>query len=433
MAREKTILGKQNVVGVGIGKKIVDGEVTGELAIRVYVEKKIAESRLTAKAIIPKTIDDVTTDVIAIGKIWFQGQRDKNRPTLGGDSAGSCHSLKFGYIMAGTMGVSLIDRTDGKEVMLSNNHVFADCDSSTEKRAKTGDSIVQPGTLDGGNCSTDVIGTLKRWVPFNTTGDNEVDAAIADLKNPDDAKECIIGCNVGRVNGYHALTDADVGLEVQKCGRTTAYTTGEVTDTDATVIVGYKVLTPTGSVEKSFTFINQVMLTGMSDGGDSGSLILDMNEKAVGLLFAGSGIVTVANRIEKVLSILNIEFCPQIHCILGGPGCLKSGPACQKGGPKYTCLAGGPISLCRIGGPNIRCSISGPYNRVFECPGPFMDLCHGGPDIVIGCGGGPAFDVFDPKRPVFDPDKWVFIKGDRIPEAMKKSFATMLNKMILEK
>jgi len=47
--------------------------------------------------------------------------------------------------------------------------------------------------------------------------------------------------------------------------------------------------------------------TNMSQGGDSGSLVLDMKARAVGLLFAGSEQVTILNPISEVLKILNIE------------------------------------------------------------------------------------------------------------------------------
>ena len=47
----------------------------------------------------------------------------------------------------------------------------------------------------------------------------------------------------------------------------------------------------------------------MSAGGDSGSLLLNSsNHFAVGLLFAGSGEITVHNKISNVMNALNISF-----------------------------------------------------------------------------------------------------------------------------
>jgi len=45
----------------------------------------------------------------------------------------------------------------------------------------------------------------------------------------------------------------------------------------------------------------------MSQPGDSGSAVLDMDRQVVGLLFAGSDAATVINPIDEVFSALNIE------------------------------------------------------------------------------------------------------------------------------
>jgi len=45
----------------------------------------------------------------------------------------------------------------------------------------------------------------------------------------------------------------------------------------------------------------------MSQGGDSGSAILDNGNKLVGLLFAGSDNTTIINRMENVFSGLGLS------------------------------------------------------------------------------------------------------------------------------
>jgi hypothetical protein len=45
----------------------------------------------------------------------------------------------------------------------------------------------------------------------------------------------------------------------------------------------------------------------MSQGGDSGSAVLDSGNKLVGLLFAGSDNTTIINRIENVFSGLGLS------------------------------------------------------------------------------------------------------------------------------
>jgi hypothetical protein len=45
----------------------------------------------------------------------------------------------------------------------------------------------------------------------------------------------------------------------------------------------------------------------MSQGGDSGSAILDTQNRLIGLLFAGSENSTIINRIEHVFSALGVS------------------------------------------------------------------------------------------------------------------------------
>jgi|GEM_PF-190956 len=433
----ESLLKKENVVGVGIGRKIKEGEMTGELCVRVYVKEKKAKSQLNAENLVEKELGGVKTDIIAVGRIRFQqcNQKTRKRPAYGGDSCGSCHSTTHGYIMAGTLGCAVIDNTDGKRCILSNNHVLADCDSDTDSRANSGDPIVQPGTLDGGTCATsaDRIATLKRWMPFKTTGDNLVDAAIGEIINDSDVSD-EIGCDMGRVQGIRELTADDIdALQVQKCGRTTCHTTGTVMDIDVTVDVEYG----TGA---TYRFVHQIFLTDMSDPGDSGSLILDMERKAVGLLFAGSDTVTVANPIQTVLDELNVEFPspPELHCRVGGPDstihCITGGPdtpQCFIGGPnrEIHCFIGPDTGwLCFWGGPNIPiCLACGPDSPL-QCGS-------GGPDMLInvrGCKTGPRMDI-DFVSPIEDPGKLVIIDMNRIPNGMQKALKKMLEEMAKER
>ncbi|MHA2086000.1 MAG: hypothetical protein ACXABD_19825, partial [Candidatus Thorarchaeota archaeon] len=84
-------------------------------------------------------------------------------------------------------------------------------------------------------------------------------------------------------------------------GRTTEYTEGRVTLIDAIVDVDY-------GGGKQARFERQIISGPMSQGGDSGSLLVSKaNKTAVGLLFAGSNQVTIYNPIDEVLHGLLIE------------------------------------------------------------------------------------------------------------------------------
>ena len=53
-----------NVVGVGVGPKLVAGKPSGVLAIRVYVRSKVAQDRLGEDERIPAELEGIPTDVI---------------------------------------------------------------------------------------------------------------------------------------------------------------------------------------------------------------------------------------------------------------------------------------------------------------------------------------------------------------------------------
>lgn len=303
---EATLISRSNVVAVGVGFKIADGVQTNEPSIVVSVVKKLPVIQLSESSLIPRTLGGVKTDVVETGKIFaLQDPTEKMRPARPGISIGHYQ------ITAGTFGC-LVQR-NGQVFILSNNHVIAN-----SNEAQLGDAILQPGPHDGGT-SADQIGTLEQFIPVgfsgsspgcsplgflmklfrpaaqvNEPGNNTVDCAIArplsdDLVNPD-----IL--NIGIPTGVGTAT---LGTQVQKSGRTTGLTTDQITQIDVTVSVDYG--------GKLATFTNQLMAGGMSQGGDSGSAVLDLDKEVVGLLFAGSTNTTIINPIQFVLDALQVQ------------------------------------------------------------------------------------------------------------------------------
>jgi len=319
---EQTLLKKKNVVGVGIGKKITKGQRTDKNCITVLVSRKLPLKALAAEDVVPKEIEGVVLDVIQVGTVRaFAGPTDKWRPAPGGVSIGHYK------ITAGTLGVVVKSRTTGKRMILSNNHVLANSND-----AAAGDEILQPGPYDGGTVEQDVIARLDRFVPiqfqtapstcslgnsltalFNaltkgigssfrvqglqiSQATNRVDAALALPLADNLVKDEILG--IGAVNGW--TEEVDVGTAVKKSGRTTGLTEGSVEVLDATVNVEY-------GEGKIATFTGQYVAGPMSQGGDSGSLVVDGQTRAVGLLFAGSDQTTIFNPIKEVIAALDID------------------------------------------------------------------------------------------------------------------------------
>lgn len=307
---------KANVVGLGVGLKEEAGEVTDEISLCVFVSQKLPEDVLSPDDIIqqtktpPKEVTEavqgasgerITTDVVEVGQIFAGGEAPQAgaqsltgrvRPAAGGVSVGHKD------ITAGTIATAVYDRLRGgvgmpqRYYILSNNHVLANSNAGS-----LGDAVLQPGPYDGGTLPADAIAGLSRFVPIRFDGEcNYVDAAIA--KVPFEA------CNreiywIGYLKGWRPRGRVPVGLRVQKTGRTTNYTIGEVAFIHATVRVNY-------GGGRVATFCDQILTTPMSAPGDSGSLVSDLEERAVGLLFAGSSRVTVVNYIEHVQNLLDI-------------------------------------------------------------------------------------------------------------------------------
>jgi len=290
---EEKLLALKGVVGVSLGFKVKDGKKTSILCIRILVKKK--RGRLWMKlfsleAMVPESIGGFPTDVVEVGLVEaLQKRTDKWRPAPGGVSVG--HKA----ITAGTLGGLVKDRATSKIMILSNNHVLANSDMTNNQTAYKGDSILQPGKYDKGSDPTDRIAKLERWIEINPFGANEVDCAVAIPLSESDVDSTIL--EIGKVAG---VIEPALGMAVQKSGRTTGLTKGEITDLNATIRVQY----PGGYI---VTFKGQLLTGSMLQGGDSGSLLLDSDRKLVGLGFAGSDQVAVFNKISKVLEALKVD------------------------------------------------------------------------------------------------------------------------------
>lgn len=278
---------RPGIVGVGSG---VDAE--GKANLVIYA----TNSKMAEKANLPSHANGVPLRVEITGLIVAGSDpQTRARPAPVGFSMGHPN------ITAGTYGVRVKDGS-GNVYALSNNHVLADANE-----ASIGDNILQPGPADGGTNPDDKIGELADYEPIDFSGTNVMDAAVAisstanlDFSTPSDAYG---------VPGTEP-TSAAVGLNVQKYGRTTQLTKGEVSETNVTVDVCYETAGPF-RCKQSARFEDQIGVTpgSFSDGGDSGLLIVtdDSNKNPVGLLFAGSDTRTLANPISPVLTRFSVS------------------------------------------------------------------------------------------------------------------------------
>lgn len=66
---EAELLHKRNVVGVGVGKRQVGGQITDQDCLIVMVERKVPLEELASQDRIPSEIEGVCVDVQAVGRI----------------------------------------------------------------------------------------------------------------------------------------------------------------------------------------------------------------------------------------------------------------------------------------------------------------------------------------------------------------------------
>jgi S1-C subfamily serine protease len=254
----------------------------GEADVRLIgrIDKRARRASVRAAAAVP----------------WY---REDTRPMLIGASVGHVR------VTAGTIGAFV---TRGERVfLLSNNHVLAN-----EDRARQADWILQRAKYDGGREPRERVARLRYWVRLKARGVNVVDCALAEIQSDVAYDPALLRGIAGGRDGLLAGTGGDFldeGETVYKIGRTTGVTEGRVTAFDVdNVVVNYDV--------GNLRFDNQIEIEGagsraFSDGGDSGSLIVDREMRAVALLFAGgetggsNGLgLTFAHPIGAVLSAL---------------------------------------------------------------------------------------------------------------------------------
>lgn len=324
-------MNRQNVVGCGIGYKIQGDQLTSTPSVVVSVKKKVPASMLSPADVIPPKVDGALTDVVETGEILAHGfaRNAALRPLRPGISIG----LDRGS--TGTLGAFV--RKGGLTFALSNNHVFA-----MLNQAALGAAIVQPGAADGGSI-TQQVATLSEYIPISlleqaaaaasatgqsttptgfaailaalinlisslfearsstpppppsTPAGNRVDAALALLVAGISADPNIVDLG----SPPAGVIEPQLGMKVFKSGRTSGVTEATITQLDVTADVRYG--------DQTARFSGQIMTTPFSQPGDSGSLVLDFNRNAVGLLFSGSSQVSMFNPISQVLAAFDAE------------------------------------------------------------------------------------------------------------------------------
>jgi hypothetical protein len=291
--RVRTAFEDRNIVAVGISEKKTAGKGTGQLSLCFYVIKKKPLRTLNARQVIPPVMAApsgaaVFTDVKVIGRIRPQKVNKRSSPLQSGYSI--CHFKGT----AGTLGA--VVRKGGKLYVLSNSHVLAQAG-----KAKRGDPILFPSPYDGGKRKTDTAAVLSYFKAFKTGGDfeNRVDAALAEISA--DRLGTINFAIAGAKIPLRTITP-ERGMKIVKFGRTSGETQGEVQDVHFRVVINYPGVGQVG-------FLDQVQCTRYTEGGDSGSIVVDKaSGRLVGLHFSGSPSASIFSPIQDVIDELDFAF-----------------------------------------------------------------------------------------------------------------------------
>lgn len=317
-ALEPFLPGIDGVTGIDIGFADEEARDPDNLAVRIFVRDASAVPfELTA------FIAGLGAPIMLIQRTFQPGgapDASMHRPVVGGVSVGASRFVPTGDFTVGTLGA--VGRTTATSppitIGLSNHHVLAH-----DSNRAFGDEIIQPEPTPFGRLPDDVIGQLLSWSFPEIVYSGVTDAAICSIDVP----------TVPEIAELGSATDtasASIGMLVTKRGRTTGVTHGIVTTDDSAELLGtyyleYPSLPPVNNpvtgvptVTRQFTGQIQVMIDFpqsivWSEGGDSGSVVVDSDNNIVGLHFGhgfasdgdpiGFGIMTPISVVEQALGI----------------------------------------------------------------------------------------------------------------------------------
>lgn len=281
-----------NIHAIGVGK--IDG--TDEYCIQVFVEDADVEMLEDPPThLLPTEFRNFPIVIFEMPRADFlAADIDEARAThevLKGGISGASSNLS-GEV--GTIGYffrpNLVDRAlhvflKNHLYLLSNAHVFGDV---MRDEIDSNELIIQPSPGDAG--AKRAVATLFAKAPMRFDGDvenpNMIDAAIAKLNRGIGHILDIPG--IGKVAGYLKKDQIELRSQCSKFGRTTGFTSGMVFSIHLSIWVKYS------ARGKEAFFSDQFLIvptdgSSFVKGGDSGAIVTDQENRAIGLIFAGAG------------------------------------------------------------------------------------------------------------------------------------------------
>ncbi len=294
-----------NVVGTATG--LTDD---GQVAVLLLTKEASPVKGGRAVSAYPSSLEGHPVVVMVVGNIkpmrggGVSHTAKQTPPIQLGTSGGWRYDLANGYCCSGTLG-SLI-HIGTTQYILSNYHVFwGDIVLGGNNRIATaGDPVIQPGLVDVG-CNANNAQNVANLSGSGSLPGANVDAGYAQVISGMVATNGSI-LEIGTISA--TTTAAYIGQPVKKSGRTTGLSRSKVSGLNATVSITYE-NECAGGTAFTKTFTGQILISNKGskflNSGDSGSLMVEdvtTNPRAVGLLYAGSSTIAIANPIGDVLA-----------------------------------------------------------------------------------------------------------------------------------
>lgn len=310
----------RNFTGCGIGISFRAGKRTEEPAVLAMVVNKLPASAVSRRRLLPRTVRvgdiDYRVDVVETGTprpSAHTAQSAADTPATGGPLTGyidppaqGC-SISIAGGPTGTLGCIALDNELANISILSTSHVIANLG-----QAPVGTPVIQPSQTDASldGIPPVTIAALTRYAEFTSDSTNTVDAAIAalsdqsnytlnvvlDLMAPisldhpavgmlvatdDSSSNCFL-CRMDNVlsalnaglptTSYELIQPVvppEVGVNIEKVGRTSGYTSSTIDAIGVIVQVTYST-SPDSS--EMVVFYDQIWTQAFGLSGDSGAV-----------------------------------------------------------------------------------------------------------------------------------------------------------------
>jgi hypothetical protein len=301
-------LRRNDLTGIGIGYKTVHGISTGELCLKFLVRHKLPLPFLAPGTALPASVrvghGHFVTDVeealrpqaplINVPSVEGARFAGPMEPVIRGGISGA-NDLSF----YGTLGCCYRSggRTSGPaDLFVSCNHVLA-----SYNLAPLGEPIRSPALYQGRGIAGRTIGALAMFIPIRFGGINRFDSAIGRVMpgTMSSAEIVASGMPLAAVDPSRVRP----GQRVFKSGSGSGRTAGHIVAVHATVKVDYW---PLGALGRNTVFTEQIVTGPMGSLGDSGAVLLDEENRQLGLLFAGTPTHTYYNYLATALAAFGI-------------------------------------------------------------------------------------------------------------------------------